>query len=161
MFGKKITLFAIACAASLSLAQTAAAREFAEIYIDCGLGAMIAPRTPVVAAVTNVTFDLGTTAILSNISSPETCMGEQARMATFIHDAYDSLETDLAAGEGSYLDSLTVLAGVSENNKASFVRAVRDDFAASVATENYTQQTRFTKAENLYNILRQQQEGQS
>jgi hypothetical protein len=161
MFGKKITLFAMACAASFSLAQTAAAREFAEIYIDCGIGAVIAPRTPVVAAVTNVTFDLGTTAILSNISSPETCMGEQARMAIFIHDAYDSLEAELAAGEGSYLESLIMLAGVSENDKASFVRTVRDEFAASVAAEDYMQQTRFTKAENLYNILQQRLGSQS
>ena len=135
--------------------------EFADIYIDCGLGAVIAPRTPAVAAVTNVTLDLGTTAILSHLTSPETCKGGQAKLAAFIHDAYEPLEADLASGQGEYLDSLTVLAGVSEEEKTSFVSAVRDDFAASAATDNYTQQTRFEKAENLYNILQHQADSRS
>ncbi|MCI5124844.1 MAG: DUF3015 domain-containing protein [Candidatus Electrothrix sp. AR5] len=158
---KKMTLFAVTFAASLAFAQAATAREFADIYIDCGLGAIIAPRTPVVAAVTNVTWDLGTTAILSNISSPETCSGGQARMATFIHDAYDSLEAELAAGEGRYLDSLTALAGVEQEEKTAFVEGVRQRFAHSVAAADYTQQTRFTKAEKLYNILHQEMESRS
>ncbi len=158
---KKMTLCATVFAASLTLAQAATAREFADIYIDCGLGAVIAPRTPVVAAVTNVTLDLGTTAILSNISSPETCAGEQARMAAFIHDAYESLEADLAAGEGRYLDSLTALAGVEEEKKAFFVKGLRESFTDSVAAADYTRQTRFTRAENLYNTVHRELENRS
>lgn len=154
----KLTFFALTFAASLALTQTATAREFADIYVDCGLGAIIAPRTPVVAAVTNVTWDLGTTAILSNISSPETCSGGQARMAAFIYNAYDSLEADLATGEGQYLDSLTALAGVKQKEKTTFVEGVRQRFANSVAATDYTEQTRFTKAENLYNILHREME---
>jgi hypothetical protein len=156
MPAKKITLLAVTFAASLALAQTATAREFADIYIDCGLGAIIAPRTPVVAAITNVTWDLGTTAISSNLSSPETCSGGQARMAAFVHDAYESLEVELAAGEGRYLDSLTALAGIEQDDKAAFVQDVRKQFAQSVAAADYTQQALFTKAENLYNILNQE-----
>jgi hypothetical protein len=150
MYMKKITLSLVL---SVALAQGAAAREFAEIYTDCGLGAMIAPRTPAVAAVTNVTFDLGTTAILSNISSPETCKGGQALAAAFIHDSYESLEADLARGTGSYLDALMVLAEVPEEAKTSFVHALRKDFASYVAKRNYTEQSRFQKAENLYTLL--------
>ncbi len=157
----KMTFFALTFAASLALAQTASAREFADIYIDCGLGAIIAPRTPVVAAITNVTWDLGTTAVSSNISSPETCSGGQARMAVFVHDAYESLEVELAAGEGKYLDSLTALAGVEQEEKTAFVEDVRKQFAHSVAAADYTQQTLFTKAENLYNILHQEMENRS
>lgn len=47
-------------------AQAKSNRTFGQIYTQCGLGAMIAPHTPVVAAITNVTWDLGTTAISSN-----------------------------------------------------------------------------------------------
>ncbi|MCI5166707.1 MAG: DUF3015 domain-containing protein [Candidatus Electrothrix sp. GM3_4] len=158
---KKITLFATCFAASLILAQAATAREFVDIYIDCGLGAIIAPRTPVVAAITNVTWDLGTTAVLSNISFPQTCSGGQARMAAFVHDAYDSLEADLAAGEGGYLDSLTALAGVEDEKKVSFVKGLRENFAESVAATDYTQQTRFIKANNLYNTIYQELENRS
>ena len=161
MRATKMTFLALSFVASLALAQTATAREFADIYIDCGLGAIIAPRTPVVAAITNVTWDLGTTAVSSNVSSPETCSGGQASMATFIHDAYDSLEVELAAGEGKYLDSLTALAGVKSEEKAAFIEDVRKQFTNSVAAADYTQQTLFTKAENLYNILNQEMENRS
>ncbi len=81
----------LALSVSITFASFAMAREFAEIYTDCGLGAMIAPRTPAVAAVTNVTWDLGTTAISSNISSPDSCMGGQAKMAAFIKDGVKPL----------------------------------------------------------------------
>ena len=162
MLSKKGKVITFAFAAALAFAQTAAAREFADIYIECGLGALIAPRTPVVAAVTNVTFDLGTTAILSNISSPETwCNGGQAKTAAFIHNAYESLETDLARGQGDYLDSLTILAGISEDEKTAFVRRLRNDFTAYVAGSNYAEQTRFQKAESLYNLLYRQAERNS
>jgi hypothetical protein len=152
---------ALAFAASLMLAQAASAREFADIYTDCGLGAIIAPRTPAVAAVTNVTFDLGTTAIISNVSSPDTCQGGKAVAAAFIHDAYDSLEADLARGQGEYLDSLAALAGVSKDGKDAFATGLRKDFAASVAADSYTGQTRFQKAENLYNLVYRQPGSQS
>ncbi len=161
MLSKKIKIITITFAASLAFTQTTTAREFAEIYTDCGLGAMIAPRTPAVAAVTNVTFDLGTTAILSNISTPDTCMGGQVRIAAFINNAYESLETDLARGRGEYLDALTVLAGVKGHKKTSFIQTLRGNFAASVAEPDYTRQTRFQKAENLYNLLRRQTESNS
>ncbi|MCI5226499.1 MAG: DUF3015 domain-containing protein [Candidatus Electrothrix sp. AX2] len=158
MPAKKKIFLALSFSISLAFAQTGTAREFADIYTDCGLGAIIAPRTPVVAAITNVTFDLGTTAVSSNISSPETCAGGRARMAAFVHDAYDSLEVELAAGEGKYLDSLTALAGIEQKEKTAFIQDVRKQFAHSVAAPDYTQQTLFTKAENLYNILTQEKE---
>lgn len=46
-------------------------RAFADIYTECGLGTMIAPKNAAVAAVTNVTWDLGTTAISSDDSSED------------------------------------------------------------------------------------------
>ena len=161
MPAKKKTFLALSFAISLAFAQTGTAREFADIYTDCGLGAIIAPRTPIVAAITNVTFDLGTTAVSSNISSPETCSGGRARMAAFVHDAYNSLEVELAAGEGKYLDSLTALAGIEQKEKTAFIQNVRKQFAHSVAATDYTQQTLFTKAKNLYNILNQEKEKRS
>jgi len=155
---KTVTL---AFAASLLLAQAASAREFADIYTDCGLGALIAPRTPAVAAVTNVTFDLGTTAIISNVSSPETCQGGKALAAAFINDAYEPLEADLARGQGEHLDSLAALAGVREEGKTSFMTGLRSDFAAAVAADGYADRSRFEKAESLYNLVFRQAESRS
>src|SRR3989338_65651 len=109
--GKALRASALALLGAAALAQPAMAREFADIYTECGLGALIAPRNEAVAAVTNVTWDLGTTAISSNISSPQTCTGGKPKAAAFIYDPYQSLETDLASGYGAHLDTLMPLVG--------------------------------------------------
>ena len=141
---------------TLALPQIGMAREFAEIYTDCGIGGMIAPRSDAVAAITNVTWDLGTTAISSNISSPDSCSGGQAEKAAFIHDSYDALELDLASGHGTYLDALAALAGHEGQAQQRFVTAVRAGFAKLVAAPDYHEQNRFAKAEALYNLVNEQ-----
>ena len=128
-------------------------REFADIYTDCGLGAMIAPNNSVVAAITNVTWDLGTTAISSNISCPDTCKGGQDRVAAFIYQSYDSLEKDLASGHGEYLDALVELVGTEPQAEQKFVATLRKDFTEVVAVSMYTNRTRYQKAEALYNLI--------
>lgn len=142
----------------LALPQIGTAREFAEIYTDCGIGGMIAPRSDAVAAVTNVTWDLGTTAILSNASSPDSCSGGQAEQAAFIHDSYDALELDLASGHGNYLDALAALAGHEGQAQQRFVAAVRVGFAKLVEAPDYHEQNRFAKAAALYNLVNEQSE---
>ena len=144
--------------AMLALPHFGMAREFAEIYTDCGIGGMIAPRSDAVAAVTNVTWDLGTTAISSNITSPDSCSGGQAEKAAFIHDSYDALEADLASGHGAYLDALAALAGHEGQTQERFVTAVRSGFAELVASPGYPEQDRFAKAEALYNLVNEQSE---
>ena len=143
---------------ALALPQIGMARDFAEIYTDCGIGGMIAPRSDAVAAVTNVTWDLGTTAISSNISSPDSCSGGQAEKAAFIHDSYDALELDLASGHGNYLDALVALAGHEGQTQQRFVAAVRTGFAKLVAAPDYHEQKRFAKAEALYNLINERSE---
>ena len=144
---------------TLALPQIGMAREFAEIYTDCGIGGMIAPRSDAFAAVTNVTWDLGTTAISSNISSPDSCSGGQAEKAAFIHDSYDALELDLASGHGTYLDALAALAGHEGQAQQRFITVVRAGFAKLVAAPDYHEQNRFAKAAALYNLVNQQSGG--
>ncbi|MFH2051244.1 MAG: DUF3015 family protein [bacterium] len=147
---RKASLIIFVLLAIAVLAQPAAARPFADIYVECGLGAMIAPNHPAIAVITNITWDLGSTAISSDISSPENCKGGQEEMASFIYDSYEHLETDLARGQGVYLDLLMVLADETE---ADFVDELRGRFAALVADEGYSSRSRFEKAESLYNII--------
>ena len=129
------------------------AREFADIFCECGLGAMIAPNNPAVAAVTNVTWDLGTTAITSNISSPDSCMGGKEKTAAFIYQSYDEIEKDLAMGSGAYLDMLVTLAGLEEVEKEDFVNNLRKDFTTLVSNSSYEKSDLKIKSENLYNLL--------
>ncbi len=152
-----IKISAIAVLTLLVFSQPVMAREFADIYTDCGIGAMIAPNNGAVAAVTNVTWDLGTTAISSNISSPDSCMGGQERTAAFIHGSYEYLEQDLARGCGTYLDALMVLAGYDSQTKQEGIKALRNDFAKVVSEPGYTDKNSFEKAKALYGLVYKQE----
>jgi hypothetical protein len=141
---------AIVSAGLLSVAQPASAREFADIYTQCGLGAMIAPNNTAVAAVTNVTWDLGTTAISSDASSPESCKGGQAKKAAFIHETYKELEMDIARGEGQHLTALMTIAGCKTEAHGVVAQQVRADFAQLMAAPGYSSQSRYVQSQALY-----------
>ena len=149
--------YALAVVGFLVFSQSAMARDFADIYTDCGLGAMIAPRNGAVAAVTNVTWDSGTTAITSDISSPDSCVGGQERTAAFIHGSYEYLEQDLASGSGTYLDTLMVLAGYDSQTKQAGIDELRKDFAKLVSKPGYTNKSRFEKSEAVYDLVYKRQ----
>ncbi len=150
---KVMRISALALLGAAAFTQPVMAREFADIYTECGLGAMIAPRNEAVAAVTNVTWDFGTTAISSHISSPDTCVGGQAKTAAFIYDSYKSLETDLASGYGTHLDTLMTLVDYQSQAQQDLTKAVRADFTEIVADPSYTERSRFDQAQALYNLL--------
>lgn len=143
---KKICL-AVASASMLLAAGQASAREFADIYTDCGLGALIAPKNSAVAAVTNVTWDLGTTAISSNASSADTCNGGKQKTAAFVFQQYAQLEKDLAQGQGKHLTALMDIAGC----QAGAAQTLRASFADSAARPDYAARTRYEQAEDLFN----------
>ncbi len=149
--GIKLSLTAFT--ALVLTAQASQAREFADIYTECGLGAMIAPSNEAVAAVTNVTWDLGTTAISSNISSEDTCQGGKAKVAAFINDSYESIEKDLASGNGKYLETLATLAKADSQSKEEFIASLRKDFSSLVASNEYSNLTTYEKSEKLYNVI--------
>ena len=114
---------------------------------------MIAPTNDAVAAVTNVTWDSGTTAIISDASSPDTCKGGRATTAAFIYKAYPQLEREIAAGSGEYLDRLARLTTVPAEKKVEVVSTIRQGMAQMVADSRYSQMSRFQKAEALYNVV--------
>ena len=151
----------------LALPPAGTAREFGEIYTDCGIGGLIGAAigsdedtiANVAAVVTNITFDLGTTAISSNITSPGTCARGKEAMAAFIFESYDSLEVDLASGHGAYLDGLASLAGHDGEARGRFVAALRSGFARLVAAPDYPLQDRFTRSEALYNLVNERSAG--
>jgi hypothetical protein len=116
---------------------------------------MIAPSDPLIATITNVTWDSGTTAVSSNALSPDTCKGRKVKTAMFIHESFDQLEMQLASGQGSYLDSLITLAGVNSEKAAGFSQKLRSDFAKVVAQPQYAQLSKAEKAAALYGLVYQ------
>jgi hypothetical protein len=133
-----------------TIGTASAQRDFAEIYKECGLGALLFPDDPIIAVVTNVTWDLGTTAVLSELSTPENCKGNSAMMASLVIDAHPQLEQDLAIGEGDYLASMVDLMGC-EGTEVQAASALRAQFSQAASTGTYFEMDDYSKAEALYN----------
>ncbi len=110
---KKILILAFISSFAFFANKSAQAgdREFADIYAECGIGGMIfgegeGESSRVLAIVSNVTWDLGTTAHSSNASSEDTCKNSEAKTAAFIYHSYPSIESDLAKGNGEFLTAM-------------------------------------------------------
>lgn len=149
---KVLSIASIAFALALAPISSVQAREFADIYTECGLGALIAPTNTAVAAVTNVTWDLGTTAVSSNVSSAESCQGGKKKVVSLIHNAYPQLTADISKGQGSNLDALTVAAQCEQSAGTKFKTQVRYEFSRLVADEQNKSQ--LDKNEDLYGIVK-------
>ena len=147
------SLLAAATLAVATLATPAQARPFAEIYTDCGLGGMLFPDTNWAAVVSNITWDWGTTAILSDASSAENCKGGKAKTAVYILNTYAMLEQDLARGEGQYLDGLMATAGCAAPAQFQIKRVLRDDLATRAAAPEYGSATRLDNAKAMLETL--------
>jgi hypothetical protein len=141
-------------AASIGAGSTAFAneRDFGAILSECGIGAMIAPSNETVAVITNVTFDLGTTAVSSNASSAGNCVGGKKKVAQLIQNAYPQLTADIAKGQGQNLDALSVAAQCGPTAGDKFKTQVRLQFGQSAAQGQG--KTQLDKNEDLYGIVK-------
>jgi hypothetical protein len=153
---KKITLAVLSSAMFFGSSVYAQDRTLGQIYTECGLGGIIGSAFDnqetrhLVAISTNVTWDWGTTAISSNVSSPASCAGGEVKTAALIIQTYPQLENDIAMGEGVHLTSLLNAAGCATESHAAITNNLRADFASSVSADDYTSQTRFEQAEALH-----------
>jgi hypothetical protein len=145
---KSLKLTMVALAFTAVTATQAQATQLGEIFKDCGLGAMIFPDKgdEFLAVFTNVTWDLGTTATSSHISSKDACKGRDVKVAAFIGHSYDKLETEIAMGKGQYVETLAEITGKS-------VSKIRSSFAKVASNENFTNLTQREKASKLFNIV--------
>lgn len=125
-------------------------RSVEQIYKQCGIGgAIFGNSSEILAIISNVTFDLGTTAAISNSMSPETCQGGNVRAAVLIKEAFPSVEQDLAAGEGAHLSALANVASCDS------VSAIRNDYGQYTQTTAYKQASQQQNVETLYRIVDQ------
>ena len=135
-------------------------KSFGQIYTDCGIGGLItSPFSEGVghdffAVLSNIVWDLGTTAISSNISSVDTCAsGKKEKVAAFINSSYQELEKDLAKGEGVYLDTLVSMAKPENMDNTSYKTQLRTNFSNIVSSVDYEKMNQYQKSESLYNIV--------
>ncbi|WP_027328263.1 DUF3015 family protein [Marinimicrobium agarilyticum] len=146
-------------AAAMSLAGPAALAQSGEPgsgpnpFSDCGIGAALFPTNGVAAALSNVIWDVGTTAVTSATASPETCNGKNTQAAAFIMESYDNLIEESAQGQGQNLATLMNIMEVSEQQRSAVILTLRQEAASVVATDGYLSLTAQQKAEAYYNGL--------
>ncbi|WP_372966380.1 DUF3015 domain-containing protein [Marinobacter sp.] len=100
----------------------------------CGVGAMIwkgqsgiAPH--VLAATTNGTFGNQTFGMTTGTLGCSTNQSVQS-MAMYMDSNIDKVARDMSRGAGENLDTLAVLLGVEEADRANFRQVLQDNFAA-------------------------------
>jgi hypothetical protein len=141
----------------MATAMPAAAAEGAGTgpnpFSDCGIGAALFPNTPIAAVLSNVIWDVGTTAVVSAVSSKDTCSGKRVSAALYINQTLAGLEVDAAKGEGQYLATLANVMGCDESAKTELYRAARAGMTDTMSRADVGTLTHVEKAELLFNVV--------
>lgn len=127
----------------------ASGRSLEGIYTQCGIGGIVFGNySKGLAAISNVLTTWGLLAALSDSSTPQFCTPIRLRTAVLIKETFPSLEKDVVAGHGQYLQAL--------NNVTSCpaaTTALRQRYAAYTLSNNYNQSNRAGNAEEMYQLL--------
>ncbi|MER2491558.1 DUF3015 family protein [Catenovulum sediminis] len=145
---KKLILSALAAATLVGTNISAVQAEKINPWRDCGIGALIFPSVPAGAVISNIIWDLGTTAVTSNASSPDTCEGETVKVAQFIQETFKPLEEETANGSGEHVTAMLNILGCEENVHNSIIKNVRLEYATKLESTEDTQ-----KPQALYNAV--------
>lgn len=151
---KKIAIASVVAAMIMPFgtanAQVDSNRTIEQVYKQCGLGgAIFGNSSAILAIISNVTWDLGTTAAISNSLSPDTCQGGNLKAAVLIKEAFPSVEKDLASGQGAHLSALQNIANCDS------VSSVRAQYGQYAQTSAYRTSTQDQNAEALFSIVQQ------
>jgi len=122
-------------------------------WVDCGIGAMIFDETHWAAVSSNIIWDLGTTAVISNASSQNTCDSKRAKMAMYVGVNYASLTEEAAKGDGKHLHAMLDVMGCEAASHDAIIASVRTEFGQYLRAPGYVEKTQATKAEDFYNIV--------
>ncbi len=149
---KKITSMLAALSLTLVFSAPAKAADL-NPWTDCGIGAMIFSNTPVAAVISNVIWDLGTTAVTSAGLSKNTCEGKKAKVALFIGTTYANLEEETVQGGGQHVSTMLNILSCKSAAQGDIIQSVRSDFARSLQNAAYAEMSAQAKAEAYYNVV--------
>ncbi|MCE2860759.1 MAG: DUF3015 domain-containing protein [Oxalobacteraceae bacterium] len=141
------------CSFSNSASAAGAAGSGPNPYSDCGIGAALFKNTEWAAVISNVIWDLGSTAVTSATVSPETCSKKNVKAAMFIRDAYAPLVEDVARGQGEHLTAALDLFECSREQHAAMTQGVRAVVVKAVVAPGFNEQQPLEKAVQLFNII--------
>ena len=122
---------------------------------QCGIGAMVFDDNGTAAAISNVIWDLGTTAVSSYATTPDSCNGSGMNVAAaeFIQNSHAVLEEDMSKGHGQHLSSLMDLMGVEASQQDAVAATIKADFSKVVASTAYQSLDNQAKAQAIYAVV--------
>jgi hypothetical protein len=150
----KKTITTLAAIVALSLASTHSFAQDSKLnpWQDCGIGAMVFPDNSVAAAISNVIWDLGTTAVTSASASEDNCNATRVQTARFVTESLPNLEEDIVKGEGQHLTAMLNLMGCGTAEKHVVSTAIRNDFSSVMSKATYSEMDVQQKAESLFTV---------
>jgi hypothetical protein len=145
-----ITLL-LASVSTVSFAQEK--KKVLNPWIDCGIGAMIFEDIGWAAAISNVIWDLGTTAVTSDQSSQNTCNSKTAKTALYIGTTYANLSEETVKGDGRHLRAMFEIAGCQAASHDGAIGSLRSEFAQYLSVDANAAKSQAVKAEDFYNLV--------
>lgn len=128
-------------------------------YTECGIGASVFKETEWAAATSNVTWDLGTTALSSASYSPEMCSPKKVKAAMLIRDNYAQISEEIARGQGEHLSAALEVFGCNATAQPVAATQVRGEFGRMVSTPSYGAQNQLQKAGHMYQVIQSAAQG--
>ena len=144
---KLIALFALV----MVFPATGSAKD---AYTECGIGAMIFDDNPTGAIISNVIWDLGTTALTSAAASEDSCKGKGAATASYIMNTYSNLEEETAKGEGKHITAMLNIMGCESASHSNIIGSIRGDFAKSMSNPANAEKTTMMRAKEYHEVVR-------
>lgn len=150
MKSTKIRSTIIALSSALAFTATnVSAQDTTEVenaFSQCGIGAAIFTKNETAAIISNIIWDLGTTALSSQTSSPDSCTGAQTTAALFINETYPVLEEQFVKGGGSHVAALMNIMQCEASATASVVSSIQGELATSLSDEAFLASSDYDKA---------------
>lgn len=124
-------------------------------WLDCGIGAMIFGGIEgdigmIATAVSNITWDLGTTATSSATLSPSTCRGADATAAIYIQQNLKVVQDDVARGSGEHLGAVWSIYGCDPALRPTLTEAARQSAVHVFSDRSYHALPVSGQAESLW-----------
>ena len=140
----------IALSSAVLLSTTPAhSQEVNNGLAQCGIGAAFFPNSSTAAVFSNVIWDLGTTAVSSQTSSPSTCAGAQNTATAFIHETYPVLEEQFVKGGGQHVAALLNILSCETSLHSDVISSVQSDLSVSLQTTDFASASRVEKSQKL------------
>jgi hypothetical protein len=147
---KRVNVLLVVLSVCMMVETASAAKN---VWRECGIGGMLFKETGWAAIVSNIIWDLGSTATSSNMSSADLCEGKAASTAQFVNETYANLEEETAVGSGTHLVTMLDILGCDQAVHAPIINSMRSDLQQRMASPGYSSETKMQKAEAYYNGL--------